>query len=95
MNRRVKHGPCALCKRTVPLTFHHLVPRKLHKRKRFAKRYTRDELNEGIMICQRCHKGLHKLYSEMELGTRLSTIRALHDDEAVVRHIAWVAKQKS
>ncbi len=95
MNRRIKHGACILCERENALTFHHLIPRKLHKRKRFAKRYSKDDLNAGIMICQRCHKGLHKLYSENELGTRLNTAQSLRDDDAVARHIAWVAKQKS
>ena len=95
VNRRMKHGTCRFCQRNVALTFHHLIPRKLHKRKRFAKRYSRDELNAGIMICQRCHKGLHKLYSETELGSELNSEQALLEDAAVVKHIAWVAKQKS
>jgi len=94
-NRRIKHGTCALCERTIALTFHHLIPRKLHKRKRFAKSYTRDELNAGIMICQRCHKGLHKLYSETELGGQLNTVESLRSDPAIARHVTWVAKQKS
>ena len=95
MTRRLKFGPCTLCEREVALTFHHLVPRKLHKRKRFARQYSREQLNAGIMICQRCHKGLHRLYSETELGSRLNTEQALRDDDAVSRHISWVAKQKS
>lgn len=95
VNRRIKFGPCRLCQREVRLTFHHLIPRKLHKRKRYAKQYTREQLNDGIMICQRCHKGLHRLYSETELGSELNTEKALLDDDAVARHISWVAKQKS
>lgn len=86
---------CTLCQRGVRLTFHHLIPRKLHKRKRFAKTYSRDQLNEGIMLCTRCHKGLHKLYNEMELGSRLNTLQALKEDPAIARHVAWVARQKS
>lgn len=84
-----------LCQRTVALTFHHLIPRKLHKRKRYAKRYTKEQLNEGIMLCHRCHKGLHKLYSETELGSDLNTEEALTHDDAVAKHVAWVARQKS
>lgn len=95
MRPRIKHGPCALCLRTVALSFHHLIPRKLHRRKRFVKRYSREELNAGIMLCSLCHKGLHKLYCETELGTRLNTQTALLDDEAVAKHIAWAARQKS
>jgi len=94
MNRRLKYGHCVLCNRESHLTFHHLIPRKLHKRRRFEKRYSKDELNEGIMLCPRCHKGLHKLYSEMELGSRLHTLAALQSDPSVAKHVAWVAKQK-
>lgn len=95
MNRRVRQGPCALCQREVSLTFHHLIPRKLHKRRRFTRQYSREQLNAGIMICQRCHKGLHKLYSETELGSRLNNLQTLHEDVAIAKHITWVAKQKS
>ncbi|MFT4725538.1 MAG: hypothetical protein ACI9UN_000033 [Granulosicoccus sp.] len=46
------------------------------------------------MLCPGCHKGLHKLYGEMELGTRLNSILALKIDPSVAKHVAWVAKQK-
>ena len=83
-----------MCKRETNLTFHHLIPRKLHKRRRFEKTYTRDQLNEGIMLCSRCHRGLHKLYSEMELGTRLNTLSEIANDAQIIKHVNWVAKQK-
>jgi len=35
------------------------------------------------------------LYSETELGSVLNTEQALRDDDAIARHISWVAKQKS
>lgn len=94
MAARLKFGTCVLCKRETNLTFHHLIPRKLHKRKRFVKHYSREELNEGILVCTRCHKGLHKLYSEMELGTQLNTLSALASDAQIRKHVSWVAKQK-
>ncbi len=95
MSRNAKQIHCVLCQRETALTFHHLIPRKLHRRSRFAKKYTREELNEGLMLCRRCHRGLHKLYSEMELGSRLNTETALREDPAIARHVAWVARQKS
>lgn len=91
----LKHGQCGLCARETALTFHHLIPRKLHRRTRFAKNYTREQRNEGVMLCRRCHRGLHKLYGEMELGTRLNTLEALREDPAIARHVTWVARQKS
>ena len=38
----VKH--CQLCQRQSLLTFHHLIPRKMHRRSRFNKKYSKAEL---------------------------------------------------
>ncbi len=92
--RRGKYGACLLCKREGPLTFHHLIPRKLHRRPYYRKRYSREILNLGIDICRLCHVGIHDLYDEKRLARDFSTIEALCTDEAIARHVAWVAKQK-
>jgi len=47
------------------------------------------------MICQRCHSGLHRLYNETELGSRLNTVASLKADQAVIKHVNWVAKQQN
>jgi hypothetical protein len=85
---------CALCGASRQLTFHHLIPRKLHRRTSFKKHYTREFLNKGIEICQPCHRGIHKLYDEMTLGKHFHTLDLLLADEAVQRHAQWSAKQK-
>ena len=85
---------CALCGRHAPLTFHHLIPRKLHRRKHFKKHYTREERNAGIDLCRPCHNGLHDLYDEMTLGKQFYTLALLQSDPAVAKHVAWVSKQK-
>ena len=86
---------CELCGRDVFLTFHHLIPKKMHRRTRFKKTYTKTQLNEGIMICSLCHKGLHKLFDEMTLGRDLNTLPKLRANEKVQKHTQWVRKQKS
>lgn len=88
------NGPCALCHRHCALTFHHLIPRKLHRRTFFQKNASKEERQAGIYICRPCHSGLHKLYDEVQLGKNLNTLDALQADEAIARHVAWVAKQK-
>lgn len=93
--KRAAADRCALCGRAARLTFHHLIPRKLHRRKRFQKQYSRDELNRGVELCRRCHTGLHRLYDEMTLGRELNTLEALRRDPAVQRHAQWVRRQKS
>lgn len=92
---RTKYGKCELCERTISLTFHHLIPKKMHRRTHFRKAHNKEALNSGINICRRCHSGLHRLYDEMTLAKQFSTLEQLRSDSAVVRHCAWVAKQKS
>ncbi len=92
--KREKFGQCPLCQRTIALTFHHLIPKKLHRRTRFKKNYTRVQLNQGIDICRKCHSGIHRLYDEMALGSRFNTLELILQDEAMCRHFAWVGRQK-
>ncbi|MEM7203220.1 MAG: hypothetical protein AAF628_23360 [Planctomycetota bacterium] len=88
-------GPCTLCGRERLLTFHHLIPRKLHRRNAYRRAYTKEQLQEGIDLCRLCHGALHRLYDEVTLAKRLSTLPALRADEAVQRHVKWARKQKS
>lgn len=91
---RLKTGTCPLCGRHCALTFHHLIPKKLHRRERFKKQYTRLELNRGIDICRLCHNGIHKIYDEMKLAKEFPNLEAILADENLCRHFAWVGKQK-
>ncbi len=91
---RRKQGCCELCNRDTALTFHHLIPRKMHRRPRFRKDFSREQLNAGVELCRACHTGLHRLFDEMTLAKRLNTLKALKADEAVQRHVSWVARQK-
>jgi len=78
----------------VPLTFHHLIPRKVHRRPHFRRRYDRETLNAGVMVCRRCHRGIHRLYDEMTLAKSYASLEALLEDEQLANHFRWVAKQK-
>lgn len=96
MNHAVndKTDPCPLCHRETFLTFHHLIPKKIQRRTRFQKDYSKEELNRGVYICRLCHKGIHTLYDEMQLAKYLNTVPALKKNDRLRRHFAWVAKQK-
>ncbi|MGD1909095.1 MAG: hypothetical protein ACFB0C_24330 [Leptolyngbyaceae cyanobacterium] len=87
-------GECPLCGRLVPLTFHHLIPKKLHRRTHFKKRYSKAELNQGIHICRLCHNGIHDHYDEMTLAKGLSTFERIQADPNIRKHSDWAAKQK-
>ena len=87
---------CELCLRDKPLTFHHLIPRAVHRKNRFKDQYSKGEMNNtGLYICDPCHDGIHDLIpDEKELAARYSSKEALLSHEAIARHVAWVAKQK-
>ena len=70
------------------------MPRKMHRRPRFKRRYTRQELARGIYICRDCHDFVHHSYSEQELAGRLSTPQALADDPVLQRHFSWLQRQR-
>lgn len=76
------------------MTFHHLIPKKLHRRAYFQKNYNRHELARGIDICRLCHDGIHDRYDEMTLGKTLNSLEMLRADEPLREHIAWAARQK-
>ncbi|MEM1403500.1 MAG: HNH endonuclease [Pseudomonadota bacterium] len=86
---------CETCGRDVPLTFHHLIPRKMHRRAHFRRNFSKEDLNEGVYLCRRCHTGIHKTYDEMTLAKEFNSINTLLEDEALARHFQWVARQKS
>jgi hypothetical protein len=90
-----RRGICPLCRRVCDLTYHHLIPKKLHRRVRFRKTYSKTELADGIYLCRLCHVGLHALYDELTLARHFSDLRAITADPAMRRHAAWVGKQKA
>jgi 5-methylcytosine-specific restriction endonuclease McrA len=64
-------GLCELCGRPdQSLTFHHLIPRRCHRKRRFRARFSLIEMrSRGLSICQLCHSGIHDLIpDELELG---------------------------
>lgn len=89
-----KIGVCDCCGRTTALTFHHLIPRKVHRRAHFKKHYTRETLAQGILICRQCHSGIHKAYNEMTLAKALNSLELLKQDDTLRMHFLWVSKQK-
>jgi hypothetical protein len=93
-SKRLPAEPCACCGRRVPLTFHHLIPRKVHRRAHYRKNYDRESLNRGINVCRLCHRGIHKLYDEMRLAKEFASLEALLADEALATHFSWVARQR-
>ena len=93
--RRARIGDCPLCDRDANLTFHHLIPRKMHRRKFFQKNYSRQQLASGIYICRQCHSGIHTLFDEMTLAKQFNSLENLLHDRALRKHCRWVARQRT
>ena len=86
--------PCACCRRRVPLTFHHLIPKKVHRRAHFKRHFNKETLLSGISVCRLCHSGIHREYDEMTLARQFYSLDALRGDPVLARHFKWVAKQR-
>jgi hypothetical protein len=65
----------------------------MHRRPRFKKQFSSEELNQGIWVCYDCHRGIHRFYDEMTLARDLNTLEALQADPVIQKHIHWVGKQ--
>jgi hypothetical protein len=87
---------CELCDRPRVLTKHHLLPRAVHRKKRYVKRYGKKEMRKrGLMICSDCHAGIHDLIpDEKELADNYYTKELLLANEAIKKHVTWVKKLK-
>jgi hypothetical protein len=92
--RRSAAGPCPFCQRPQPLTFHHLIPRKLHRRRRYQRTYTREALGNGIYTCRDCHDAIHRAYDEQQLATAYASPEAIDSDPLLRRHFAWLSRQR-
>ena len=91
---RVNEPGCQCCRRDVPLTFHHLIPKKAHRRKRFKTSYAKRELHKGVRICRLCHRGIHRTYDELTLAKDFNSLESLLADPALAKHFKWASKQK-
>ncbi len=87
---------CELCQRAKPLTEHHLIPRAVHSKKRYIRRFGKEEMkNRKLMCCNDCHHGIHDLIpDEKELADSFNTRELLLADARIRKHVDWARKQK-
>jgi hypothetical protein len=85
---------CELCERENVLTFHHLIPVCLHANKWFKKNFTKEQLRKGIDICKKdCHKQIHLLIPEKEMGKYYNTKAKLLKHPEVKKYIKWLKRK--
>lgn len=83
---------CELCRRPVAkLTRHHLIPKRLHRKKRFQKLFTREELiTRTLWVCRPCHNAIHRVASETELGLHYNTREKLLANDELRAFVTWL-----
>lgn len=84
---------CPICERNTPDRFqekHHLIPRGIAKRNKYAKIPDNDET---VVVCRSCGDQLHKLFSEKELADNYRTIVAILANEEVQNWVKWIQKK--
>jgi hypothetical protein len=81
---------CELCQCEDSYNFHHFIPRTLHRNKWFKKRFTREQMRQGICLCKTCHRAIHDLVpSEKELGRHFNTLDKLLAHVGIGRYVEW------
>ena len=86
--------PCPLCLRTLPLTFHHLVPVSLRRRRQVRARFSPEELREGVLLCRDCHSAVHHFVPNKELAARRYGLEELRAVPELAKWVVWARRQK-
>ncbi len=94
VSRRFSVGDCPGCGRRAKLTFHHLIPKKMHRRRRFRNGYRKAELARGIYVCRLCHDGIHQRFDELTLAIHYSEPESLLGAAELQSHFQWVSRQR-
>jgi hypothetical protein len=88
---------CGLCDREVTetnfLSFHHWIPVTLHGNKWFEKKFSQEELSQGIYLCVDCHSAVHRFISEKDLGRTYNTKQRLLGHPEIRKFCRWVSSR--
>ncbi|MCU0735151.1 MAG: hypothetical protein MUF20_06465 [Methylotetracoccus sp.] len=88
---------CELCLRNTELvTKHHLIPRSQHDKRYARRRFTREEMVSRVAwLCPPCHKFIHTVFTERELGAAWNQLEALRQHPEIADFIRWLAAKPS
>ncbi|VDB84222.1 unnamed protein product [Peniophora sp. CBMAI 1063] len=85
---------CELCDRTVPLTYHHLIPRSTHTKVKKKGWHPESMLNSVAWLCRPCHSTVHHVADNEELAKSFYTLDLLLEREDIQRWRKYAAKQR-
>lgn len=87
---------CPICKRDTPSEYqegHHLIPKSIRKRNKYAKLPELKKGQDTITVCINCGDQLHLLFTEKELADDYRTIVALLANKEVQNWVKWIKKK--
>ena len=92
MQLPAKPKACELCSRKMDaLTKHHLIPKTLHKNKRIRKQFTKEQcVTEIVWLCKPCHKTIHRILSEKQMGAQYFSLSALQGHPDINEFVDWI-----
>ena len=82
---------CPICKRITPeehQEYHHLIPRTLRHRNKYAKKLEED--NNTVLLCRNCADQIHKLFDEKELANNYDTLEKLLNNPDIQKWADWI-----
>jgi hypothetical protein len=86
---------CQLCECEEVHNFHHFIPRTLHSNKWFKKRFSREEMRQGIEVCKSCHQAIHSLIpDEKDLGRHYNTKPLLLAHPEIRKYVRWKRRKQ-
>jgi hypothetical protein len=86
---------CELCEADAAHSFHHLIPRTVHRNKWFKRRYSREAMRQGLDVCRDCHRTIHEAAAEKELGRHFNSLETLRQHPLVARYLEWKRRRRS
>lgn len=86
---------CEFCGCDQVHNFHHFIPKTVHRNKWFKKRYSKQELSQGMNVCKECHDTIHDLIpDEKEIGKKYNSRRKLLSHPQIAGYIKWKKKRR-
>ena len=94
MRGKKKKDKCDLCGReNTTQSFHHLIPKKMHKKHIVGELFPDVDLNSyGILVCSPCHKMIHKKINHFDLATQYYSLEKLKEHVELSKFITFQQK---
>lgn len=84
---------CVFCFSPEKLSFHHLIPKKMHTKTYIKKQFPETDLNTyGITLCASCHKMVHRKINHRDLALKYNTLDKLLLHSEIKKFVAFRMK---